>query len=115
MPEVRLFRARNGSAAWLGLRSFSEAAPSRDYRPFATTWHEYPALEFDLRGGCSGSQGLFIPLTDTIPSKRNRPSHSGWRNSRGNGGDPGVGNAEGRQRERWRSPELASECPRRPA
>ena len=26
-----------------------------------------------------------------------------------------VGDAEGRQRERWRSPELASECPRRPA
>jgi Branched-chain amino acid transport system / permease component len=35
--------------------------------------------------------------------------------STAHGGDPGVGNAEGRQRERWRSAERALECPRRPA
>jgi hypothetical protein len=34
---------------------------------------------------------------------------------RGAAGDPGAGNVEGRQRERWRSPEFAAECPRRPA
>src|SRR5208283_5597973 len=93
----------------------SDPCSCRRLSPIRDTPDECQALEFDLMADAAGHKVLFVPLADSIPSEAQSHSPRRMPDSWGMVAIQESANAEGRQRERWRSPERALECPRRPA